>query len=370
MSRALSPSASWYVVTQVKADRVVYFTDDPAYHPPSEGDWYFVSQHDGDLPAAMTLRNCWGWRYRHGSFTDVREPDETARLASLLESNRRALLDLLRDKIDRAREPWAPECLLGPELRALKLQQARDYLAHPALAERAVDAFELLAGVASTQRVTMAEAARALLDRDAAMRRALVETELLREQWSRDIRDAATQDELVVLRRRLLEELLPAAVPAAALPRNPMTPQEWDEPLSPSHRAHETARMKARLREMVNVQRQRVHHGYQENETLMRHKAKLAQELLNNGGEKAAGQDYTLLEGMAVAHGLSLPDAARLAMGTISDAETILRSSELLKDRLSARIERIQTLRDIQQVEAALEEAAAAARGRLAQEAG
>lgn len=356
-STSTAPSAAWFIVTQVKAHRVVYYTDDADYRPPSEGDWYYVSQHHGELPAQMTLRNCWGWRYEHGEFSDVREPDEPAREASLLDSNRRALLDLLRDKIDRARAAWAPECLLGAELRALKLQQAQAWLQRAPQDGAGAEAFDLLAGVASTQRVTMAEAARGVVDRNAAMRRVLVETEQLREQLARDIREAATQDELLALRRRLLGELLPALSGQAALPVNPMTPEEWDEPLAPSHRVHEVARLKARLREIVNAQRRRLHDGYDENEVLLRHKARLAQALLDNGGDKPAGQDYTLLEGLAEAHGLALADAARLAMGTISDAEAILRGSELLKDRLSARIERMHSLRDVQRVQKELEDA-------------
>jgi hypothetical protein len=354
MPTPTEPRTAWSIVTQVKADRIVYYTDDPDYLPPSEGDWYYVSQHLGDLPAQMTPANCWGWRYRDGEFSDVREPDEPAREAALLDSNRQALLGLLRDKIDRARAQWVPECLLGAELRALKLQQAQAWLQH---APQDRETFELLAGVASTQRVTMAEAARALVERDAAMRRALVDTELVREQLARDIRAAATQDELLALRRRLLGDVLPALSREAALPVNPMTPEEWDEPLEPSHRVHEAARLKARLREVVNAQRRRLHDGYAENEVLLRHKAKLAQALLDNGGDKPAGQDYTLLEGLAEAHGLALADAARLAMGTISDAEAILRGSELLKDRLSARIERMNSLRDVQQVQKELDDA-------------
>jgi hypothetical protein len=38
-----NPLSCWIVVTQVKSDRVVYFTDDPGYQPPMEGDWYYCS---------------------------------------------------------------------------------------------------------------------------------------------------------------------------------------------------------------------------------------------------------------------------------------------------------------------------------------
>ncbi len=52
---------TWFIVSQVKSHRVVYFTDDPGYTPPTEGDWYYVSPYQGELPQAMSLRNCWGY---------------------------------------------------------------------------------------------------------------------------------------------------------------------------------------------------------------------------------------------------------------------------------------------------------------------
>ena len=42
---------TWSLVTQVKSHRVVYFTDDPAYQPPMDGDWYYVSPFAGNSPA-------------------------------------------------------------------------------------------------------------------------------------------------------------------------------------------------------------------------------------------------------------------------------------------------------------------------------
>jgi hypothetical protein len=124
------------------------------------------------------------------------------------------------------------------------------------------------------------------------------------------------------------------------------------------HRVHEVARLRAQLRHVLNERRSRVHGGYLEDETLLRHKAKLAQSLLNNDGEKPAGLDFSLLQNYADAHSLSLADAARLIMGMVSEGEAILRTTELIKDRLLAQIERITNLRDIQRVQQELEHAA------------
>ena len=92
------------IVSQVKSNRVVYFTDDLDYQPPMEGDWYYVSTYQGPLPKDMTLRNCWGWRFNGGVFKDAREAPRQSAAESLLENNRKALRRLLREKIDaRAR---------------------------------------------------------------------------------------------------------------------------------------------------------------------------------------------------------------------------------------------------------------------------
>src|SRR5437879_693223 len=71
------------VVTQVKSNRVVYFTDDADYVTPMDGDWYYVSNYHGALPKGMTLRNCWRWRFNGGVFTDggAHKPEKSAKQA-------------------------------------------------------------------------------------------------------------------------------------------------------------------------------------------------------------------------------------------------------------------------------------------------
>ena len=71
------------IVTQVKSNRVVYFTDDADYLPPTDGDWYYVSSTLGDLPKGMSLRNCWRWRFNGGVFTDAGAAARGAQPAAL-----------------------------------------------------------------------------------------------------------------------------------------------------------------------------------------------------------------------------------------------------------------------------------------------
>lgn len=358
-TRLQNKHAGWFIVTQVKANRVIYFTDDPSYEPPMEGNWYFVTHHVGELPPEMTLRNCWGWRFNGGVFSDVRERPTKASLDSLLESNRKALLTLLRDKVNRARQALASTCLLGDEVRRLKLDEAERYQSLGTEGVRQDEnEFAYLEAVASARAMPMTAAAELVLQRESTLKHELVKSERQREHLTQEILVADTQERLIELRRVVLEELAPELSQRFAYPANPMTPEEWLQPLTPVHRAHECARLRVRLRELVNARRMRIHDGYLEGETLFRQKAKLAQTLLNNEGQPPASVDFSLLQSMADAHGMSLVDAARLALGAANDAEAILRSTEALKDRMLAAIHRVQSIRDIQRVDKELQDAA------------
>lgn len=112
------------------------------------------------------------------------------------------------------------------------------------------------------------------------------------------------------------------------------------------------------MRHVVNARRNRVHQGYDGDETLLRHKARLAQALLNNDDRKPDGMDFKLLQVFADAHAMSLVEAARLVLGTLNEAESILMGTEMIKDRLRARIEAVATLRDVQRVSKNLDDLA------------
>ena len=343
-----SQGSGWFVVTQVKAQRVVYFTDDPQYEPPMEGDWYFVSHFVGDLPPGMTLRNCWGWRFNGGVFEDARDPEQKPPLARLLESNRGALLGLLREKIDFARAELAPTCTLGDEARRLKLEEARGFREHRDGGNGA-GRFPLLQAVAVARNTSLEEAAALVEAKDCATRDMLEATEQVREHYVQAILRAGTQEDLVRLRRELLDDVLPSLSKDLAFPAKVMEPEDWDRPLRDDHRVHEVTRLQVQLRELINSRRARVRSHYLEDETLMRHKTRLAQAVLSNAG-KPDGLDCPLLDSYARAHRLSLVDAARLVLGTVTEAEQVLVRTELLKDSMLARIESIATLRDLRTV--------------------
>ena len=344
-------ATGWYVVSQVKSDRVIYFTDDPDYRPPMEGDWYFVSHYLGAIPPAMTLRNCWGWRFNGLEFVNANDPDKESARQALVESNRQALHALLTNRIDAARRPWMPTCAFGESLRADKLREAAAYRSMAGgAAAPGQEQFELLEATAAARGITVAEAAELILQRARATREALLHSERVRESFAVAIDAARSDDEMIRLRSRLINDVGPGDSGSLPAPPVPMTPREWDEPLGDRERTHEAASLRTQLRDAINARRGRVHDGYLDDETLMKHKAKLAQSLLNNDGIRPEGMDFSLLVDFAEPRNLSLQEAARLSLGAVTEAEGILRATEREKDRALARIEAARTLRDFHRI--------------------
>ncbi|GAB7541626.1 hypothetical protein CS8_012890 [Cupriavidus sp. 8B] len=358
-------AGSWIIVTQVKSNRLVYFTDDPDYQPVMEGDWYFVSQYLGDLPAAMTLRNCWGWRFNGGVFKDVREPEPKPQLERLLDSNRRALLTLLRDKISQARSRFTATCALGNEVRQQKLLEARQYASTLTEALPETLTFPMLDAIATARGISLSEAASLVESRHTETLAMLVRTERVREHYTQAIHRALTQDDMVRLRRELLDEVLPELSAKFPFPASTFEPEDWQKPLSETHQAHEIARLRTQLREVVNAVRSRLQDdsAYIANDVVSQRRVKLARALLDNGGIKPDDLDFTLLEVYARGRDLSLPDAASELLATMRQADEKLVQTEILKETIQARIHSISTLRDIQAIGVDLQAWSASATG-------
>ena len=191
----------WLVVTQVKSHRIVYFTDDSDYQPPMHGDWYYVSPYRGELPKGMTLRNCWRWRFNGMTFTDTGKAKPLDRPATLLQNNKKALLDLLSQRIDALRRPFEPSSLAGAELRASKLAEARSVL------NRGETPTPVLHEVAAAHLCTVNEMAKRIVELDRRRHDILTSTECQREAIAAAIERATTQQELMALRARIVEEV-------------------------------------------------------------------------------------------------------------------------------------------------------------------
>ncbi|SDG96138.1 hypothetical protein [Propionivibrio dicarboxylicus] len=343
------------IVSQVKSNRVVYFTDDPDYRPPTDDDWYYVSGYAGALPEAMTLRNCWGWRFNGGVFIDAREAPRQSAAEALLEANRKALMRILHEKIGAVRKPFLSSCAYGDVVRQAKHREACEFLAQPERPSIGAS-FKMLEAVAVARNCTMLEAARLVAAKAEETERVLLESERFREQMSQAIANARDEKTLLQLREWLLDKVYPELTKEFKYRIDNTEPIDLDAPVADTHRLHEIARLKVKLREAINRKREPLGSGYCGNEEIRRHKAMLAQSLLDNDGRPCDGVDYDALSIYAEARGLSLFDAARLLVGSVAEGRELLLQTEQIKDRILARIDAIKTLRDIQDLETRLEE--------------
>ena len=349
-------ASPWLVVTQVKSNRVVYFTDDPDYQPPGDGEWYYVSGYAGVLPAGMTLRNCWAWRFTGGLFVDARDPEPAPTHERLLTNNRNALLRLLNEKIDAVREPFSPTARDGHEIRLLKLAQAQHY--RQARSDGSIPAsgeFGLLEAVAVARHISLLEAAALIESRARACTAVWVESERFREQLTQAILRADTDAQLLELREWLLDKIYPALTERFKFRVDNTTPPDLDAVLLELHRAHEIDRLKVQLREAINRKRSNVASDYVLNDEVRKHKLRIARSVLESGAIPPAGIDAGLLENYATSRGLSLIEAAQLMSDAAGQAAELLIQTELVKDRLLGRIDALQTLRDIHSLDAELE---------------
>lgn len=327
------------IVTQVKSYRVVYFTDDSAYEPPMQGDWYFASQYEGALPKGMTLRNCWRWRFNGHRFIDAGPGGEVKGPQRLLVRNKEALLALLREKIEALQAPWLPSTPAGAEARTAKLREATAYLGG-ATAEAAV----WLVGVASARNITLHEAANLVVNRHAACERALCECERLREMFATAIREANSQEELVVLRNRLVDELAPEVGASFGPADDDTEPPSTAAPCSEEVLEQERFRLRIQLRERVNQLRRPFVSDYLLDDVILRHKGRVAHAVLQSGGTVPSGLDAGVLLDYAKSRDITVLDAAKEVMLEMSETAEILLRTEAMKDRLLAAIRQVSDL--------------------------
>lgn len=349
------PARPWLIVTQVKSNRVVYYTDDPAYQPPMEGDWYYCSVHDGPLPPGMALRNCWGWRFNGGVFSDARPAAAPSANEALLDSNRKALLTLLKERIDEIRLPFRPRCQDGDAVRQAKLAEARAFL-HPAAQAGASHSYPLLEAVAVARHISLEAAARLVLHKAEETWCVLHETERFREQLTVALLDARTQAQLHELRAWMLDRVYPELSRSLRFSVPNTEPPQPDAPLGDTRRVHEAARLKVQLRDLVNWQRASLHSDYIQNDAMRRHKARLAQKLLDHPCGQHDDEEMAPLAAYAAARQLDLPAAAHLLLQSVAQADALLLRTEAMRDRMLARIDAIACERDIAALDLALAE--------------
>jgi len=341
----------WLIVSQVKSNRVLYFTDDQDYRPSEEGDWCYVSSHLGELPAEMTLRNCWSWRYDGEKFLDAREAPARPKREALVENNRRALMTLLNDKIAAVRAPYEPSTAMGEAVRRAKLDEAIHFqslaVAPAAPPPGRRSEYPLLEAAAVARNITMTAAAELIVTKAMECTTVLCESERFREQMARAIEVAETDTDLLALREWLLNDIYPALSERFKYPIDRTKPIDPDAPLDAVTLTHERARLKAQLREKINLKRASLHSDYVQNDAMLKHKAKLAQLVLANGGVAPEGVDCTLLQSYAEARGMELAEVARLVDQGLNSASQLLSHTEVSKDLIIYNIESTKTAIDI-----------------------
>jgi hypothetical protein len=338
----------WVIVSQVKSSRVVYFTNDAMYQPPTDSDVYYYSLFAGYLPEGLSLTNCWGWRFNGGVFTDARESTPKSLEVSLLELNKNALYKILNEKINLIRLPFLPSCAAGEELRKLKLAQASQYLQLDTLSTPDNRDFPLLFSVANSRGITVQEAAVLVQSKHSANIDMLIESERFREQLSSAIQAANTQAGLLNIREWLIDRVYPELSNQFPYPADHTEPYDLDKPMTDTQRIHEIAALKVKLRDVINQKRLPLKSDYVANDDIRKRKLSEAKAVYE--GQMATSPRTTPLGAFAAARHLTLVEAAQVLLESAAVGAKLLAITEQAKDELLAKIERIKNLRDTAQI--------------------
>jgi len=345
-AKAAEAAPGFVIVTQVKSNRVVYFTNDPDYSPPMDGDWYYISHYLGELPADLSLRNCWRWRFNGGVFSDTKPKGApVAPKISLLEHNRKALLEILNEKIDGVRAQYAPSCIMGVMVREQKLREAEQYLAGSSECE-----LPLLEAAAVARNISMFDAAHLVKDRAALTANALAETERIRERFALAIAESKAEADLLSLRESLLDEVYPRMTEKFAYKLAKTEQVDPDKLLGATHLRHEQTRLRVQLREAINARRALWTSQYSLDDVISRHKGMLAERLFANKGQKVEGIDFSVLEAHAQARGVTLAEAARDVLKELSEMGSMLAETEKTKDAMLGEVAAAKTLSQLRRV--------------------
>jgi hypothetical protein len=343
--QALQLTKTWFIVSQVKSHRVVYFTDDPDYTPPTEGDWYYVSPYQGELPQAMSLRNCWGWRFNGMEFSDAREGKKPDAAQTLLASNKEALHKLLRDKIDLLRKPLVPGSVMGHTLRTLRLEEATAILSGKPHEARN---WKLLPTSAAARGISLQAMARRTVDAHDNETRLLLESEVLRDAMAVAIDAATDQQQLMALRQRLMNEIAPQAAGQLKVKPEHTTPRQLDAQPTPDELHQEKLRLNVQLRLKINAMRRGYVSEYLLDDMVLKHKGRVAQEVLAQGGQVPKNIDATVLASHAAGRGQTLAEAAAEVLTEMDETARVLLDTEQLKDAMLSRIAAVSTFPGIE----------------------
>lgn len=335
----------WVIVSQVKSHRLVYFTDDLSYRPPTQGDWYHVSQHRGDLPVGMTLKNCWGWRYRGLAFIDARDKSAFDPTETLLNHNKKALRELLHDKIKVSRKSFTSPSVYGDEIRQMRLNEAREVLAGRLLPEPS-----LLANSAAIRGISLQAMASRTIAAFERQQKALIQSEIIQGQLLAAIDSSKSQEDLMRIREQIMSNISPEINEKFKLKSEHTTPQKIKQALTPDEVTQERLRLTIELRLKINALRQSYMSEYLLDDVVMQHKMRMAQAVIAQQGKAPEGQDILLLVSHAAARQQTLLEAAHDVLTEMNHSAQIIMESEQLKDAFLAKISTAQSHQDFEKL--------------------
>lgn len=281
----------------------------------------------------------------------------------MLESNRIALRRLLNEKIDAIRKPFRPECKMGETVRRQKLAEAlRIDLQTGEAAQPHEGTFPFLQGVAIARNISLRDAAALVRAKARETDEMLQETERFRLLLGAAIDDAQTQDQMLEIRRMLIDDIYPKLAEKFAYLIEEAAPEALDVPIPASLLEHERARLREQLRDAVNRRRQSTQSAYIRNGELRRHKLRLAKIVLTN---VAAGLlplhspsgveiDFRLISNLAEARGVEVSQAAEILIRSALAEDDLLQATEQEKDTFLQRIGDVGTFAELNALDADL----------------
>jgi hypothetical protein len=259
-------------------------------------------------------------------------------------------MTLLNDKIAAVRAPYEPSTAMGEAVRRAKLDEAIHFQSLPVAPAAPPPGhrseYPLLEAAAVARNITMTAAADLIVTKAMECTTVLCESERFREQMARAIEVAETDADLLALREWLLNDIYPALSERFKYPIDRTKPIDPDAPLDAVTLTHERARLKAQLREKINQKRASLHSDYVQNDTMLKHKAKLAELVLANSGAPP-NVDFSVFKVYAEARELDLRTAAKLLADSLAAAASLLIDTEQQRDRLLAKIDTITTFEEV-----------------------
>lgn len=155
--------------------RVVYFTTD-LNEQLNVVDKTLMYDYAFELPSNFSHDNCWNWRL-NGNKIELTETKQNT-TPTIFEKNKKEVLQLLETKINQSRQPYLSNCLGGEYIRYLK-----NY-------ERTWTSSEFLDKIATIHNMSTDEYRNLILEKHQLTDTILKITELNKEYYLKQIREA------------------------------------------------------------------------------------------------------------------------------------------------------------------------------------